>query len=546
MSMIHFNKGYQMQVDSTNNQQNVAAPVAADPGVAQGAPAPVQPATFDTSAAGSAPSQESGSAGSPQIISGPPPAGQNVGTEWKMNPDGKDQYVGYFPVPKQPSTDSHVDNQWDVFKRGFTDGATHPGQTMGKIADIANGETSHSGEQSGAKVDNVLEKLPVVGDALNLTRGLAGEKDSDGNPLVPYPNVQPDATEFLSTPSANRFPVSAGSEKPLMAKPEMAPTSPKTSVATGEGVRGAPGAAAESPAVRANTAGATRVSEVPQATVTPVDQARVSEAPQATVTRVDQAPPTDAAQSKEVTQTAPSASGTRFGAPEQYAGKPNGNLQANPSEPGVYSDTKGQAYIQADNQNWPVRYDKDNATWRAYSPTDASKPQYPVRLDEQGNWQVHNDVGLKGGNPGDKAAGGKEQSNRDRLGAATQSTSSGNTPGSYPSSVKTVNDFLQRAGVNLSNQSADTIMNNLKQVNSGEIAHAQASAREAWTFARDVADPNLSMKDRSAAALGAVVNGIVAPAYMAQFDLDNYHFGRDQSADLRRAMQRFVQNDPHS
>jgi hypothetical protein len=54
------------------------------------------------------------------------------------------------------------------------------------------------------------------------------------------------------------------------------------------------------------------------------------------------------------------------------------------------------------------------------------------------------------------------------------------------------------------------------------------------------------MKDCSAAALGMVINGVVAPAYMTQFDLENYHFARDQSADPRRTMQMFIQNDPHS
>ena len=83
-------------------------------------------------------------------------------------------------------------------------------------------------------------------------------------------------------------------------------------------------------------------------------------------------------------------------------------------------------------------------------------------------------------------------------------------------------------------------------MNAGEIAHASASAREVWTFARDVADPNLPMKDRAAAAFGMVLNGVLAPAYMTGFDLNNYHFGRDQSADLRRAMQMFVQFDPHA
>jgi hypothetical protein len=232
--------------------------------------------------------------------------------------------------------------------------------------------------------------------------------------------------------------------------------------------------------------------------------------------------------------------------PTQYAGKPKGNLGADPNSPGVLRDEKGQSYIQAGEQNWPVRYDKDNGSWRVYQPGDPAKLQYPVELDEQGNWQVHHDVGLKGGSPGTAGNSSNNMANRDRVHEMTTSSPTGDVPGSYPSSVKIVNDLLKRLDINLSDHSADTIVSNLHKVNAGEIAHASASAREAWTFARDVSDSNLPMKDRAAAAFGMVLNGALAPAYMTGFDLGNYHFGRDQSGDLRRAMQMFVQFDPHA
>ncbi len=47
-------------------------------------------------------------------------------------------------------------------------------------------------------------------------------------------------------------------------------------------------------------------------------------------------------------------------------------------------------------------------------------------------------------------------------------------------------------------------------------------------------------------AVGLALNAFAAPATMAEFDLQNYHFGKNQSADLRRAMQMYVQFEPHT
>ncbi|CAE6842381.1 hypothetical protein R75483_07206 [Paraburkholderia domus] len=499
-----------MQVDSSSSRQNVTAPVAMEQsGVqsTQSTQAPVQPAVYDTSGAGNTQQSDSGSAGPVPVQNGLPPPGFNVGTEWKLGPDGEHQYVGYFPAPNPHPGNQQGETQWDVFKRGVTDGATHPGQTIGKIVDMSKKDGSHSGEEAGKKVDNTLEKLPVVGDALGITRGVAGQKNPDGSPVVPSaPNAQPDASESVSPRSGGKAPGTPASEAPSMTKPGEQPAPSKTLPVVSNG--------------------ASRTSE----TIRPT-----TAEPQATAPK----------EGKRGTNT-PSTSEAHFDVPAQYAAKPSGNLQADRNSPGIFRDDKGQAYIQAADKNWAVQYDKANGTWRAYSPDDGSKVQYPVRLDEQGNWQVHNDVGLKGGNPGDTAAGGSNLSNRDRLNTEVQKSPTGNEPGSYPGSVNIVNNLLQRLGINLSDQSADSIINSVRQVDAGELAHAAASAREVWTFARDVADPNLSMRDRSAAALGMVLNGIAAPAAMAQFDLENYHFGRNQSADLRRATQMFMQFDPHA
>ncbi|MFM0228554.1 hypothetical protein PQR32_42065, partial [Paraburkholderia dipogonis] len=85
--------------------------------------------------------------------------------------------------------------------------------------------------------------------------------------------------------------------------------------------------------------------------------------------------------------------------PEGYARQPAGKLEADPDSPGIFRDSKLQAYIRANGQTWPVRYDADNGTWRVYQPDNPTKYQYPVRLDAHGNWQVHGDTGIPGGRP---------------------------------------------------------------------------------------------------------------------------------------------------
>ncbi|MFL9903890.1 hypothetical protein PQR71_38175 [Paraburkholderia fungorum] len=506
-----FNSGPQMKVGSSSNQQNAFDQFVTAQRSEQAAQPPAQPAVFDTSGSSGTQRSASSNDGSTQD----PMQIHNVGTNWKLGPNGEHIYLGSFPAPQPQRDPNHAETQTDVFKRGFKDGATHPAQTMGKINDMATGDKSHSGEETGKKIDDVLQKLPVIGDALTITRGAAGEKDPDGNPQLPQPNVQLEVPgDSVKGGQLGRPAEKPSSEVPSNTKPGTEP------------------APSESPSAGSGSAPVAPVPSKPAQSGTP--QSRTDE------------PPANTPQADEPAKNAPSASGSHFDVPAQYAGKPKGNLEADPHTPGVFRDDKGQSYIQAGEQNWPVRYDKDNGTWRVYQPDDPAKLQYPIALDEQGNWQVHDDVGLKGGSPSATASSSDNMANRDRLHDTATNSPTGNVPGSYPSSVKIVNDMLKRLDINLSDQSADAIVNNLHQVNAGEIAHASASAREVWTFARDVADPNLPMKDRAAAAFGMVLNGVLAPAYMTGFDLNNYHFGRDQSADLRRAMQMFVQFDPHA
>lgn len=87
----------------------------------------------------------------------------------------------------------------------------------------------------------------------------------------------------------------------------------------------------------------------------------------------------------------------QFGVPTSYASTPSGPLHADPAAHGVYRDGKGHAFIRQGDQTHPVRYDKDNSTWRVHSPANPTKYQYPVKRDENGTWQMHGEVGLPGG-----------------------------------------------------------------------------------------------------------------------------------------------------
>jgi len=56
-------------------------------------------------------------------------------------------------------------------------------------------------------------------------------------------------------------------------------------------------------------------------------------------------------------------------------------------------------YIKKDDKFYPVKYDFDNNTWRLIPPENSGKSGYqaPVRRNENGEWELHTDVGLKGG-----------------------------------------------------------------------------------------------------------------------------------------------------
>ncbi|MFM0161328.1 hypothetical protein [Paraburkholderia sediminicola] len=447
-----------MEILSASSQQNDPGQVGAEQPGGQVAQPAARPAIFDTSTgkdvnantsasaaglAGGTPNPGSREVSSQSIaVTDPAQAPHadgtrdNVATEFKLGTNGTPIHVASQPVPGSPRDSSQDATQGDVFWRGFKDGATHPGQTLGKISDMASGDPSGSGEKTGTKVDEVLEKLPVVGDGLQITRGIAGEKEADGTPVLVTPNVQPDAEEGLTTSRPAGEPsVSVPSDESVLMKPGKQPAPPEASPVGRErapsqaqpaGTQAAQGEAVQPPADQAQTAEAQTISPQPaqrqtaqpETTQAPAVQTQTRH-PQAAPRETDQrqtAPaeagkaPADASQARAPGTSAPSTSGTQFDVPAQYASKPAGNLQADPHSPGVFRDDKGQAFIRSGDQTWPVRYDRDNGTWRVYNPDNPTKYQYPVRADENGNWQVHNDVGLKGGGGDAKRPGiGAEQ-----------------------------------------------------------------------------------------------------------------------------------------
>jgi orotate phosphoribosyltransferase-like protein len=65
----------------------------------------------------------------------------------------------------------------------------------------------------------------------------------------------------------------------------------------------------------------------------------------------------------------------------------------------VFVDKQGGRHIEKDGHWYKVKYDADNGTLRVIHPQDASKPTYPVRIGANAEFEVHGDVGLKGGGP---------------------------------------------------------------------------------------------------------------------------------------------------
>ncbi|WP_186308075.1 hypothetical protein [Paraburkholderia sp. BCC1884] len=123
------------------------------------------------------------------------------------------------------------------------------------------------------------------------------------------------------------------------------------------------------------------------------------------------------------------AAKTRLDLPESYASTPGGKLHADPAHPDVQIDEKGQRYIGDGKHNYAIRYDRDHQTERVYQPDNPTKPGIPVRRNKEGEFERHDEVGLKGGSPGrafqtrlDQAQGRLERARADRQRAETELT----------------------------------------------------------------------------------------------------------------------------
>ncbi|WP_144143809.1 hypothetical protein [Paraburkholderia sp. BCC1884] len=89
--------------------------------------------------------------------------------------------------------------------------------------------------------------------------------------------------------------------------------------------------------------------------------------------------------------------GTPLPIPSSYAVQRPEGLSQVPGQRDLYHDASGSRYIHDDAHWYPVRYDADNGTLRVWQSDNAYKPQYPVRPAADGGFEVHNNVGLKGG-----------------------------------------------------------------------------------------------------------------------------------------------------
>ncbi|WP_146120147.1 hypothetical protein [Paraburkholderia sp. BL21I4N1] len=86
--------------------------------------------------------------------------------------------------------------------------------------------------------------------------------------------------------------------------------------------------------------------------------------------------------------------------PAAYIAHPSGTLRSDLVHPGVQIDEKGRRYISDGKHAYAIRFDRDHRTERVYQPDNPAKPGIPVRLNQHGDYERHDEVGLKGGSLG--------------------------------------------------------------------------------------------------------------------------------------------------
>jgi hypothetical protein len=90
--------------------------------------------------------------------------------------------------------------------------------------------------------------------------------------------------------------------------------------------------------------------------------------------------------------------------PDRYLGTPRGEQRRHATEPGIWLDADNQAYARDGARHYAARLDARNDTWRAIQSGHPEKPGIPIRIDADGMWRTHADVGMPGGQPGQDAA----------------------------------------------------------------------------------------------------------------------------------------------
>jgi hypothetical protein len=98
--------------------------------------------------------------------------------------------------------------------------------------------------------------------------------------------------------------------------------------------------------------------------------------------------------------------GRPIGVPTEYASEiAPSSMKPSPDVPGLLVDDNNQTYVPIDGRAYPVYKDNDYQTYRVYDPDNRFRYGYPVRRNANNQWEVHGDIGLKGGAGDDAQAG---------------------------------------------------------------------------------------------------------------------------------------------
>jgi len=153
--------------------------------------------------------------------------------------------------------------------------------------------------------------------------------------------------------------------------------------------------------------------------------------------------------------------------------------------------------------------------------------------------------GLLGGQPTMDDATPSTSANRDTLDRRVSQSPYSGDAGSYPDTVGIVNEALKRGNVGLSDGSLTNIQKNMDRVDDGDLTHAQASSRESRAFARDAMNRELPVRDRFAALAGAFINATAGPAYLAEKDVSEYlKNGTGARTETKAVMDGMMTHDP--